>query len=45
MRDLGTLGGDQSVARGINDLGEIVGDSYVVGNSIHRPAGAFRRRP
>jgi probable HAF family extracellular repeat protein len=25
MEDLGTLGGDQSVATGINDVGEVVG--------------------
>jgi probable HAF family extracellular repeat protein len=30
--DLGTLGGSQSAAYGIDDTGDIVGDSYVAGN-------------
>jgi probable HAF family extracellular repeat protein len=39
--DLGTFGGDHSVARGINDLGQVVGISQDNGGSYH----AFRTVP
>ncbi len=36
MQDLGTLGGSESIAYGINDLGQIVGDSLISGNIYRR---------
>ena len=33
MTDLGTLGGNQSDARSINDNGQVVGNSFVADNS------------
>ena len=35
MVDLGTLGGIQSTAYGINDLGEVVGNSYTASGVAH----------
>lgn len=35
MIDLGTLGGDFSLANGINDLGQIVGESKTLGGETH----------
>ncbi len=35
MTDLGTLGGGSSNAYGINDFGEVVGDSYTASNQDH----------
>jgi probable HAF family extracellular repeat protein len=33
---LGTLGGNRSAARGINDLGQIIGESFISGNTETR---------
>lgn len=33
MHDMGTLGGDDSIARGINDNGQVVGYGQITGNS------------
>lgn len=33
--DLGTLGGTSSYARGINDVGQIVGESHITGDILH----------
>jgi len=35
MIDLGTLGGDFSLANAVNDLGQVVGESKTVGGEIH----------
>jgi probable HAF family extracellular repeat protein len=41
MRDLGTLGGSFSVAFGINERGDIVGEAETAAGDIH--AFLFRR--
>ena len=43
MTDLGTLGGDLSVAYGINPHGEVVGQSYTTGNATLRTPFCGRR--
>jgi probable HAF family extracellular repeat protein len=40
-KDLGTLGGTVSFATEVNDVGEVVGYSYVFSNNIPEPARAF----
>ena len=35
MTDLGTLGGDSSYALGLNDSSEVVGYSYLAGNTTY----------
>ena len=36
MTDIGTLGGTNSYAQGINALGQVVGETYLAGDNIQR---------
>jgi len=44
ITDLGTLGGNSSYANGINDRGQVVGNSLITGNSASRGPWDFRRK-
>jgi probable HAF family extracellular repeat protein len=37
VTDLGTLGGTQTQPLGINDLGDVVGSSFLAGDTVSRP--------
>jgi len=43
MHDLGTLGGSNSTAWGINASGEVVGDAQTAGNAADREEEAVER--